>query len=248
MIKEMSHAEGLKFMTNKEKKLVVITGVTQGLGRSMMDRFDHLGWTISGCGRSDAGMAKLREQFDRRHMLETADVTDEQAVMKWAEDTLQRFGPPDLLINNASAVNRNAPIWNISNQEFAQVMRVNVEGAVNVIRAFVPAMMRDGKGIIINISSSWGRAGEAGLAPYCASKFAIEGLTQSMALELPSSMAAVALDPGGGIRTAMLQTCGPQYLADSPTPQEWSQIAVPYILSLTSEDNGKSLTCPDVVK
>ena len=97
-----------------------------------------------------------------------------------------------MIINNASIVNQNAQLWKITAQEFENVMNVNVNGVVNVIRAFVPAMVARKEGIIINMSSSWGE-GEAELAPYCASKFAIEGITKSMALELPHGMAVVAL-------------------------------------------------------
>lgn len=123
-------------------------------------------------------------------------------------------------------------------------MNVNVNGVVNVIRAFVPAMVERKSGVIINISSYWGRYGEKDLAPYCSSKFAIEGLTQSLAQELPKGMAAVALDPGGSIDTQMLRACAPDEVDSAPTPESWSRVAVPYMISIGPEDNGKSLTCP----
>ncbi|MGQ7280588.1 SDR family NAD(P)-dependent oxidoreductase [Brevibacillus thermoruber] len=148
----------------RKRRLVVITGVTRGLGRAMLERFDEAGWTVA--------------------------------------------------------------------------------GVANVIRALVPAMVERGSGVIVNISSEWGRFGEALLAPYCASKFAVEGLTQSLARELPEGMAAVALDPGGSIDTAMLRACAPEEVDSSPTPEEWSRTAVPFILPLGPRDNGKSLTCP----
>ena len=88
-----------------------------------------------------------------------------------------------------------------------------------------------------------GREGEAELAPYCASKFAIEGITKSMALELPHGMAVVALDPGGSISTPMLKSCAPQYINESPTPETWSHKAIEYILNITIDKNGDSLTC-----
>ncbi|MGG0277900.1 SDR family oxidoreductase [Bacillus rhizoplanae] len=228
------------------KKLVVITGVTQGLGRSLIDRFSELGWLIVGCGRSKSKIKQIRSQFDDKHDFQSVDVSDDKAVRAWGEYILQRYGAPDLLINNASIVNKNATLWTISSEEFANVMNINVNGVVNVIRSFVPAMIHNKRGVIINISSSWGRSGEAKLAPYCASKFAIEGLTQSMALELPKEMAVVSMDPGGSIDTPMLHSCAPEYISNSPTPEAWSNVAVPYMLSITYKDNGKSLTCPKV--
>ena len=79
-------------------------------------------------------------------------------------------------------------------QEFFDV---NVKGPMNVLRAFLPAMIERGHGVIINISSGWGRYADALAGPYCASKFAVEGLTSSLAKELPEGLAAMTVSPGG---------------------------------------------------
>ncbi|AVR32077.1 MULTISPECIES: SDR family oxidoreductase [Bacillus cereus group] len=232
-------------MKRKEiSKSVIITGVTQGLGRAMVDRFHELGWNIYGCGRSKDNIEELKKQYSKIHDFQVIDVSDSQQVNNWANYILNTHTAPDMIINNASIVNQNAQLWKITAQEFENVMNVNVNGVVNVIRAFVPAMVARKEGIIINMSSSWGREGEAELAPYCASKFAIEGITKSMALELPHGMAVVALDPGGSISTPMLKSCAPQYINESPTPETWSQKAIEYILNITIDKNGDSLTCP----
>ena len=209
-------------MKRKEiSKSVIITGVTQGLGRAMVDRFHELGWNIYGCGRSKDKIEELKKQYSKIHDFQVIDVSDSQQVNNWANYILNTHTAPDMIINNASIVNQNAQLWKITAQEFENVMNVNVNGVVNVIRAFVPAMVARKEGIIINMSSSWGREGEAELAPYCASKFAIEGITKSMALELPHGMAVLALDPGGSISTPMLKSCAPQYINESPTPETW---------------------------
>ncbi|PEE65975.1 short-chain dehydrogenase [Bacillus thuringiensis] len=225
-------------------KSVIITGVTQGLGRAMVDRFDELGWNIYGCGRSKDKIEELKKQYSKIHDFQVIDVSDSQQVNNWANYILNRHTAPDMIVNNASIVNQNAQLWKITAQEFENVMNVNVNGVVNIIRAFVPTMVARKEGIIINMSSSWGREGEAELAPYCASKFAIEGITKSMALELPHGMAVVALDPGGSISTPMLKSCAPQYINESPTPETWSHKATQYILNITIDKNGDSLTCP----
>ncbi|MBN9897963.1 SDR family oxidoreductase [Bacillus thuringiensis] len=235
-------------MKRKEiSKSVIITGVTQGLGRAMVDRFHELGWNIYGCGRSKDKIEELKKQYSKIHDFQVIDVSDSQQVNNWANYILNRHTAPNLIINNASIVNQNAQLWKITAQEFESVMNVNVNGVVNVIRAFVPAMVSRKEGIIINMSSSWGREGEAELAPYCASKFAIEGITKSMALELPHGMAVVALDPGWSISTPMLKSCAPQYINESPTPETWSHKAIEYILNITIDKNGDSLTCPACV-
>lgn len=234
----------MKLERNDIGKLVIITGVTQGLGRAMVDRFHELGWNIVGCGRSKNKIEELNKYYGASHDFQIIDVSNHHQVSKWASRILNKYRAPDMLINNASIVNQNAPLWKVTAQEFESVMSVNVNGVVNVIRAFVPAMIARKEGIIINMSSSWGREGEAELAPYCASKFAVEGITQSMAMELPNGMAVVALDPGGSISTPMLHLCAPQYVKESPTPEMWSHKAIHYILNISIDKNGESLTCP----
>ncbi|KIL74695.1 SDR family oxidoreductase [Bacillus badius] len=228
----------------EQLKLVIITGVTKGLGRSLVNRFDELGWRVAGCGRSKHLIEEMNLQFKGKHDFQPVDITNETEVEKWAKSVIALYGLPDLLINNASIINKNTSTWKIASKEFKDVMNINVMGVVNVIQAFVPEMVTKNKGMIINISSSWGRKGEAGLAAYCASKFAIEGLTQSMAMELPNNMAVVALDPGGSINTEMLNYGAQKYVAGSPSPEKWSKVAVQYLLSLTVQNNGQSLTCP----
>ena len=97
--------------------------------------------------------------------------------------------------------------------------------------------------MIVNFSSGWGRATDAGVAPYCATKWAGEGLTQSLAQELPSSMAAMALNPGI-INTDMLRSCFGGSATNYPSAQAWARVAVPFFLQLGPGDNGKQLTVP----
>ena len=134
------------------------------------------------------------------------DVAGDGQVAAWAKRILKSHGAPDLLLNNAGLINRNAPLWEISAREFSDVVDVNLKGTANVIRHFVPAMVKRKSGVIVNFSSGWGRSTAAEVAPYCATKWAIEGLTQALAQELPPGMAAVPLNPGI-INTQMLQSC-----------------------------------------
>jgi NAD(P)-dependent dehydrogenase (short-subunit alcohol dehydrogenase family) len=105
-------------------------------------------------------------------------------------------------------------------------------------------MLARAKGVIINFSSGWGRSVSPEVAPYCATKWAIEGLTQALAEELPSGMAVVALNPGI-IDTDMLRSCFGAEAGDYPSPSQWAARAVPFILKLGSANNGKPLTVPD---
>jgi NAD(P)-dependent dehydrogenase (short-subunit alcohol dehydrogenase family) len=224
-------------------RTILITGVTRGLGRAMVGEFARLGHTVFGCGRSREEIEQLRRQVGPPHGFAVVDVASDPEVKAWAERLLKAHGPPDLVLNNAGVINRNAPLWEIDAREFSQVIDVNVKGIANVIRYFVPAMIRQQRGVIVNFSSGWGRSTDAEVAPYCASKWAIEGLTQALAQELPSGLAAVALNPGI-INTEMLQSCFGGSASSYPSPANWAKSAVPYLLKLGSADNGKALTAP----
>ena len=144
---------------------------------------------------------------------------------------------------------RPRPIWDLSPETFATALAVNVGGVANLARAFLPAMIARGSGTFVAISSGWGRRGKEGLSPYCASKFAVEGLVQSVALEVPAPIRVVSLDPGNGVRTAMLDTCLPDELDVAyPSPAAWASQAVGFILdTAVRAPSGSALKVPGIV-
>ena len=230
-------------MAASDRRVIVLTGATQGLGRAMTEQFVEFGHTVAGCGRSAMAIESLRDQFGDPHCFRVVDVADDGRVAEWAEEVLEALGPPDLLINNAAVINNNAPLWEVPEKEFSQIIDINIKGVANVIRHFVPAMVQRRRGVIVNFSSTWGRSTSAEVAPYCATKFAIEGLTQSLAQELPPGMAAVPFNPGV-INTEMLRTCFGEGAQQYPSADLWSHTAAPFLLSLGPQHNGQSLTAP----
>ena len=224
-------------------KRVTITGVSRGLGRAMAEEFIRLGHTVLGCARSAKSITELRGRFGKPHDFEAVDVASDEKVRAWARRVLKSHGAPDLLLNNAAIINKNAPLWKVGAEEFDQVIDVNIKGVANVIRHFVPAMIERGSGVIVNFSSGWGRSTDAEVAPYCATKWAMEGLTRALAQELPAGMAAIPLNPGV-INTEMLQSCFGGSASAYPTAMEWAKQAVPFLLSLGPKHNGQSLTAP----
>jgi len=219
---------------------IVVTGCTRGLGRALAGRFAALGHTVIGCGRSTDQLAALRAQYGAPHRFDIVDVSDDGAVARWAEDVIESVGVPDLLINNAGLINDVAPLWTIEAAEFDRIVDVNLRGVANVIRHFVPSMVTEGRGVIVNMSSGWGRVVDAGVAPYCATKFGVEGLSRALALDLPSGMAAVALNPGV-IDTDMLRKCWDETASSYDGPEEWVEKAVPIILDIGPDHNGQSM-------
>tara|TARA_R110002111_G_scaffold262694_1_gene340194 strand:- start:127598 stop:128281 length:684 start_codon:yes stop_codon:yes gene_type:complete len=224
-------------------KVIVVTGVTQGLGRALSAGFIAAGHTVIGCGRSQSRIEELSKQSGAAHQFSALDVADDAAVKAWAAKSLDRFGPPDLLLNNAAVINENAPLWEVSAEDFDTIIDVNIKGTANTIRHFLPAMIARQTGVVVNFSSGWGRSTSAEVASYCATKWAVEGLTQALAQELPRGMAAIPLNPGI-INTEMLQSCFGSQARHYPTAEEWAETAVPFLLKLSARDNGKQLTVP----
>ena len=230
-------------MSQQAAKFIVITGVTRGLGRAMAEKFIALGHTVAGCGRAETEITKLAQRFGAPHGFAVVDVADEAQVNAWAARVVESHGPPDLLLNNAALANQPASLWKVPAREFDQVIDVNLKGVANVLRHFLPAMLARKRGVIVNFSSGWGRSTSPGVAPYCATKFAIEGLTKALAQELPPGMAAIPFNPGV-INTGMLQLCFGTSASSYQSPDEWAKNAVPYLLQLGPQHNGQSLSAP----
>lgn len=222
-------------------KTIVLTGATRGLGRAMTERFIALGHTVLACARNKEILRELAKRHPAPHDFAAVNVACDDEVAAWSQRLLRDHPMPDLLVNNAAVVNANAPLWEVSDAEFSRVIDVNIKGTVNVIRHFVPAMIRKGRGVIVNFSSGWGRSADAEVAPYCATKWAIEGLTRALAQELPDGLAAIPLNPGV-IDTDMLRSCFGSGAGSYPTPDQWAETAVPFILGLGPRHNGQPLS------
>ncbi|MCC5024776.1 MAG: SDR family oxidoreductase [Candidatus Synoicihabitans palmerolidicus] len=222
---------------------ILITGVSKGLGRALADFYMTEGHTVIGCGRDPEKILDLRFGCAEAHRFDIVDVSQANKVDVWYETVSATHGASDLIINNAALINTPSPLWKVPSDAFKKLIDVNVTGVFNVIRAFVPEMVERGTGVIVNISSGWGRSTSPEVAPYCASKYAIEGLTQAMAQELPDPMAAVPLSPGV-IATDMLATAFGEAANAHPSPAEWAKIAGPFILQLGRKDNGQSVSIP----
>ncbi|MDE1170601.1 MAG: SDR family NAD(P)-dependent oxidoreductase [Verrucomicrobium sp.] len=225
-------------------KVIFLTGATRGLGRALAGAFATLGHTVAGCGRDQAKVAELAGELGAPHSVAGVDVGDDTQVSSWIRRALAEHGAPDLVLNNAALMNQPAPLWEVSAAEFEALTRVNVNGTANVIRHAVPAMLKAGKGVVANFSSGWGRSTSPEVAPYCATKWAIEGLTRALAQELQGcskGVAAVAVNPGV-IDTEMLRSCWGGGAGSYPSPEEWVKRAAPFLLDLGPKDNGKALS------
>jgi len=202
--------------------------------------FASRGWKVAGGARSADDLETLRNKLQSDHFIDFLNVTDPAGVDSFASRTEEVLGVPDLLVNNAGLINRNAPLAEITPEEFSSVLSVNLGGIHNMIRSFVPKMIEKGQGIIANFSSYWGQSTAPEVAPYCATKWGVEGLTRSLAQELPRGLGAVAFNPGV-INTDMLRSTFGEQALGYESPQEWAKHAVDKLELLTSTDSGKTV-------
>ena len=219
-----------------------LTGCTSGLGRALVPHLIDAGHTVVGGGRNQESLNALTAEYSESHFV-SLDVAHEDSVTAFCETAFEAAGAPALLINNAAVINSPKPLWEVSAQEFDQLTAININGVANMIRHALPLMLGSKSGIVINLSSGWGRSVSPEVAPYCASKWAIEGLTKALAEELPAGLAAVALNPGV-INTPMLQSAWGSGANDYPSAADWAEVAAPYMLNISTTDNGASLTVP----
>jgi NAD(P)-dependent dehydrogenase (short-subunit alcohol dehydrogenase family) len=226
-----------------DKKVVLITGCSRGLGRAMVAEFQKAGWTVAGCARTADAIQQLQTRFPKPHFFTVCDVANDTEVEAFCREAVIRAGVPDLVLNNAAVVNRNAPIWEVGAEEFSRVVNINIKGSAHVMRHLLPAMMRRSEGVIVNFSSGWGRSTSPGVAPYCATKWAIEGLSQAVAQETEGKVAVIALNPGI-IDTEMLRSCFGGEASSYPSAEQWARTAVPFLIGLGAKHNGRAMTAP----
>jgi NAD(P)-dependent dehydrogenase (short-subunit alcohol dehydrogenase family) len=206
----------------------------------MAIEFASRGWKVAGGARNTDDLETLRKKLPADHFIDFLDVTDHVGVESFANRMETSLGTPDLLVNNAGLINKNARLLDVSPEEFTSVLAVNLGGVHNMIRSFLPMMQEAGRGIIANFSSYWGQSTAPEVAPYCATKWGVEGLTRSLAQELPSGLGAVAFNPGV-VNTDMLRSTFGKEALGYESPEEWAQHAVDTLEGLTPADSGKTV-------
>lgn len=187
--------------------VVLITGALTGIGRATAVAFAREGNRIVISGRrEEAGQAlaaELRTLGAEAEFLR-ADVRFEAEVRSVVEQTVERFGRIDVAVNNAGAEGQLAPIVEQSSANYEDTFAVNVLGTLLSIKHEMRAMLAQGSGSIINLSSVAGQVGFAGASVYVASKHAVEGLTKSAALEGAAAGVRVNAVAPGPVATGML--------------------------------------------
>jgi NAD(P)-dependent dehydrogenase (short-subunit alcohol dehydrogenase family) len=188
-------------MERENQRVVLVTGASSGIGLACATHLAERGFRVYGTSRR---VASHRGPAAGNPTMLTADVTDGDSVERAVRTVLDREGRLDIVVNNAG-MGLAGPVENTSIEEARRQLEVNFFGAHRVCRAVLPAMRRQGSGYIVNIGSIGGVIAIPYQAMYSASKFALEGLSEALRMEVrPFGIRVVIIEPGDH-KTALTQ-------------------------------------------
>ncbi|WP_428897997.1 3-oxoacyl-[acyl-carrier protein] reductase [Parelusimicrobium proximum] len=188
-----------------DRHTAVITGATRGIGLGIADYFASKGYNLAICGTSEAGVKEAVSRLEKHGVKvygEKVNVTDNTNVETFINNILKEFGNIDVVVNNAGITKDNLVV-RMNEQDWDDVIDVNLKGTFLISKHALKAMMKARKGSIINITSVVGQSGNAGQANYSASKAGIIGLTKSLAKEFASRNIRVNAVAPGFVKTEM---------------------------------------------
>src|SRR5579863_4531711 len=207
-------------------RTVLITGASSGIGRDLALTFAKMGAKVALMARRKSLLISLADEIAAaggEALPLAADVTRRAEVRDAVEQTLARFGRIDVLINSAGIAIPDR-VESMPPEDLEQMMAVNLMGTLHTMQAVLPAMRAAGSGSIVNIASLAGRRGMPPLGAYCATKFAVVGLTEALRVELFGSGIRLSLVMPGVIDTPMVREPTPRPNVDNtshgdPKPQ-----------------------------
>jgi len=184
---------------NVKNKVIVITGGSTGIGKEVAALFSRKGAITIALSRNMEKLKKAKEELQKEGLnlnIYACDVSKDEEVKSVISVIIETYGAIDILINNAG-LGYKVPVEDMTVEQFDEMMNTNIKGVFLMTRCVLPHMKKRKKGYIINISSGAGRNGIANMSGYCASKFALMGFTESVALEAkPFNVRVSVLCPG----------------------------------------------------
>jgi NAD(P)-dependent dehydrogenase (short-subunit alcohol dehydrogenase family) len=175
----------------------LVTGSSRGIGRALAEAVLAKGHELVATARDPRTLTRLVERYGERVRATALDVTDEKAATAAVELAVRAFGRLDVLVNNAGYGDL-ASIEDTSLEQFREQIETNLFGVINVTKAALPIMRRQGAGHIIQFSSVGGRIGPIGRGAYAAAKWGVEGFSEVLAKEVgPFGVKVTIIEPGG---------------------------------------------------
>lgn len=196
-------------MKNFRNKVIVITGAGSGMGRSYALAFAREGAHLALNDYNQAGLdetcALLKPFADTRVFARAFDVSDRASVFAFADQVKTTLGNASVVINNAGIEGAFLPTWKTDISDYVRVMNINFYGVLHGTHAFLPQLLGQKEAALVNVSSIFGLVGSPNSSDYCASKFAVRGLTEALMVELSGTHVSVHLVHPGGVATGISQ-------------------------------------------
>ena len=208
--------------------VAVITGASRGIGREVARMAARKGAQVGLISRSQDELRAVLEEIGGRGAIAVADVADraetENAIGKLAAE----LGPADILVNNAG-IGAFGAVADTDVETFERLMRINYLGTIYATKAALPAMLERGRGHIVNVASIAGRIGAPLEAAYSATKFAVVGFSEALAIELAPRGIGVSMVNPGPVETEFFNARGTPYQRKTPKPLSAATVATDVI-------------------
>jgi len=231
-----------------EPRVAIVTGASRGIGRAIAERLARDGCTVVLVARSNESLHDVGEAIKQAGGVaepRPCDVGDGQALQELIESVASTHGRLDILVNNAG-ITRDGLILRMSDEDFDEVLRINLRSAFVACRAAARPMMRNRHGRIINIGSVTGLMGNPGQANYAAAKAGLVGLTKTIAKELGSKGITANVVAPGFIETdmtaALPQTVKDEYAKNIPARRFGSPHEIAHAVSFLASDDAGYIT------
>lgn len=196
-------------MKDFKGKVVVVTGAGSGMGRAYATEFGKLGAKLA---LNDYEEGPLNETLDilknqgvSEIYSEAFDVSDKDKMFAFSENVKAKFGNAHVIINNAGIEGSVKTAYDTSVDDYHKIMNINFFGVVHGCKAFLPQLVENNEGAVVNVSSVFGLVGTPLNSDYCATKFAVRGYTQSLAIEFEESPISIHCLHPGGINTNIVR-------------------------------------------
>jgi len=193
-------------------KIAVVTGGAQGIGRAVVERFTASGARVAIWDFDRSVGERTAEELGDQVSFYEVDVTDKTRVLEAAEMVAGKNGRIDILVTSAGIAGANAKLWDYPDDEWARVMRINVDGTFNCLKAVTPFMRKNEYGRMVLIASVAGKEGNPNACAYSASKAAVIGLTKSLGKELADMDIAVNCVTPAAARTRIFDQMSEEHI------------------------------------